>query len=76
VDAPGGLLGAAIDVTEPEPLTAEHPIWSHPRIMITPHLSGETEDELVASTTILLANVERVRAGKPHFNNVSFTKGY
>lgn len=76
MDAPGGLLGAAIDVTEPEPLTAEHPIWSHPRIMITPHLSGETEDELVASTTILLANVERLRAGKPQFNNVSFTKGY
>lgn len=76
LDAPNGLLGAAIDVTDPEPLPTDHFLWDHPRLIITPHLSGEAENELSQSTTILLANVKCLREGKPHLNDVSFAKGY
>lgn len=76
LDAPNGLLGAAIDVTDPEPLPANHYLWDHPRLIITPHLSGEAENHLAQGTTILLANVERLREGKTHMNNVDWEKGY
>ncbi len=38
--AEGQLRGAALDVTEPEPLPAEHPLWDEPRCFITPHQAG------------------------------------
>ena len=37
----GHLFGAALDVTEPEPLPDNHPLWSKDRVIITPHISGE-----------------------------------
>ena len=36
----GKIAGAALDVTDPEPLPAEHPIWKAPGAIITPHISG------------------------------------
>ena len=38
----GGLAGAALDVFNDEPLPAEHPFWSLPNLVITPHISGYT----------------------------------
>lgn len=48
----GHLAGAAVDVTDPEPLPAEHPLWNADNILITPHISGgyhlqETHDRIV-----------------------------
>lgn len=40
LDKTDGLWGAALDVTQPEPLPNNHPLWSHPKTIITPHLSG------------------------------------
>jgi len=38
-----GRVSAALDVTEPEPLPADHPLWRAPNILITPHIAGATE---------------------------------
>lgn len=58
--AQGGIAGAALDVTEPEPLPDGHPLWSEPRCLITPH-SADTPE----MTSPLLA--ERVRANVAAF---------
>lgn len=76
LDAPNGLWGAAIDVSNPEPLPAESPLWHHKRLMITPHLSGETENEYTTSTDILLRNVDNIRSGRPIFNSIDHLAGY
>ncbi|WVW79624.1 hypothetical protein I302_101593 [Kwoniella bestiolae CBS 10118] len=76
LDVPGALLGAAIDVTDPEPLPDNHFLWSHPKLLITPHLSGDTENELGIAADIFLANAERIAAGKDVYNKVHFARGY
>ena len=50
------LWGAALDVTNPEPLPADHPLWSNPKCMITPHTSGVAFKHLDA-TEDLLCNI-------------------
>jgi phosphoglycerate dehydrogenase-like enzyme len=37
-----GRVRAALDVTDPEPLPAEHPLWDAPGVMLTPHLAGDS----------------------------------
>ena len=64
----GRLGGAAIDVTDPEPLGPEDPLWDVPNLLITPHVSGfagpDGEERLAAT---LAANVRRFAAGEaPH----------
>lgn len=76
LDAPNGLWGAAIDVSDPEPLPAESPLWNHKRLMITPHLSGETENEYTTSTDILLRNLQNITSGTPIFNSIDHVAGY
>ena len=76
--ASGHLAGAAVDVTEPEPLPANHPMWKVPGIYITPHISGgfhlaATLDNLVH---IAAANLAAFKAGKTLRNEVDFTTGY
>lgn len=67
--ADGHLRGAALDVTEPEPLPAGHPLWQEPRCVITPHASGGafgksegTEDRICSVTC---ENLRRFVAGEP-----------
>ncbi|NVK32955.1 MAG: glyoxylate/hydroxypyruvate reductase A [Rhodobacteraceae bacterium] len=44
----GHLASAVLDVTEPEPLPTDHPFWSHPRIMLTPHIASVTQPSTAA----------------------------
>ncbi|MCC9178394.1 NAD(P)-dependent oxidoreductase [Arthrobacter sp. zg-Y750] len=53
--AEGKLAGAALDVTDPQPLPDGHPLWSEPRALITPH-TGETQDMI---RPLFTARVER-----------------
>lgn len=72
----GGLFGAAIDVTDPEPLPDGHALWTHPRCIITPHISGNAENELGLGADIAIANAERLRKGERPYNLVDLARGY
>jgi phosphoglycerate dehydrogenase-like enzyme len=76
LDAKDGLFGAAIDVTDPEPLPAGHPLFTHPKCIVTPHLSGDTEGEFEITTDIAIANAERIRKGEEPYNLIDPRKGY
>lgn len=63
------IAGAAIDVTEPEPLPPDSPLWGMDNVLLTPHTAGETrryEDNVIA---ILLDNLERLWAGETNLVN-------
>ncbi|WVQ84835.1 hypothetical protein IAT38_006992 [Cryptococcus sp. DSM 104549] len=76
LNTPNQLFGAALDVTDPEPLPASHPLWSHPKCVITPHLSGNTENEMDIAADILVANAKRLAEGKGVVNKVHWERGY
>jgi phosphoglycerate dehydrogenase-like enzyme len=72
----GGIAGAALDVTEPEPLPDGHPLWSAPNCIITPH-SADTWDmvrPLLAAR--IRENVAHYRAGEPLEGVVDPGAGY
>ncbi|WRT69848.1 uncharacterized protein IL334_006839 [Kwoniella shivajii] len=70
------IFGAALDVTDPEPLTSDHPLWSHPKVVVTPHISGNSENEMDIAADILLTNAKRVLDKKGVINEVHFGRGY
>lgn len=76
LDKPEGLFGAALDVTDPEPLPDNHPLWSHSKVIITPHQSGNTENEMDIATEICLENIRRIERGGNLVNQVDFIRGY
>jgi len=57
----GALAGAAMDVTDPEPLPAAHPLWQHPNVLLTPHVasSGTTDAERTRLREFLVEQVRR-----------------
>lgn len=74
----GRLAGASVDVTTPEPLPAEHPMWKTPNLIITPHVSGGAH--LVETTNrilkIAVQNIKAVIDGSPLKNEIDFSTGY
>ncbi|MDH2406154.1 glyoxylate/hydroxypyruvate reductase A [Bradyrhizobium sp. SSUT18] len=71
----GGRLAAAmLDVTDPEPLPESHALWSHPKVMITPHIASVTQPHTAAQSVI--ENIRRHRAGKHPIGLVDRTLGY
>lgn len=72
----GHLHGAALDVTDPEPLPDGHKLWSVENIIITPHMAGLTERYLERSVDIACLNGKRLRAGKDLMNVVDLQKAY
>lgn len=74
----GQLMGAGLDVTDPEPLPKGHRLWNVPNALITPHISGgghlaETTERIFS---IFLENLRRYFEGKPLNNTVDFSTGY
>jgi phosphoglycerate dehydrogenase-like enzyme len=65
-----GRLRAALDVTEPEPLPPEHPLWSAPGVLITPHVGGEVPQTRARATAVAVDQITRVLAGEPLANVV------
>ena len=72
----GTLGGALLDVTDPEPLPEDHPLWDMENVHITPHYSGShpTYDERAGA--IFLDNLRRYLAGEPLRNLVDKQEGY
>jgi glyoxylate/hydroxypyruvate reductase A len=70
----GRLSRAILDVTDPEPLPAEHPFWTHPRVFLTPHVASMTQPETAAP--ILLENLRRHQRDEPLLNVVDRSRGY
>ena len=70
----GRLSAAILDVTDPEPLPASHPLWSHPRVAITPHIASESQPE--TSGRAVLENVRRHQRGEALVGVVDRARGY
>jgi phosphoglycerate dehydrogenase-like enzyme len=66
----GDIAGAALDVFEAEPLPADHPLWTLPNVLITPHTAGYGPYLDTRRFTILLDNAQRFLAGLPLRNVV------
>jgi phosphoglycerate dehydrogenase-like enzyme len=60
----GRLGGAYLDVTEPEPLPPEHPLWTAPRCLITPHIAGGFSVEKEQQVRHFLENLRRFEKGE------------
>lgn len=70
----GHLSAAFLDVTDPEPLPAGHPLWSHPRVLITPHVASMTRPE--TAVDFVLETIDRHRKGLPLDGLVNRRRGY
>lgn len=70
----GRLSAAMLDVTDPEPLPPGDPLWTDPRILITPHVAGTTDPERGAEA--IAANIARHIAGQPMEGVVPRDRGY
>ncbi len=70
------LAGAGVDVTDPEPLPPDHPLWEFPNVIITPHLAGRSDLEWGRRMDLYKDNLRRFLDGKPLRNVVDKEKGY
>lgn len=60
-----GRLRAALDVVDPEPLPADHPLWTADGVLITPHVGGETGSMTALADRLIRAQIERLATGEP-----------
>ena len=65
-----GRIEAALDVTDPEPLPAGHPLWSAPNVLITPHIGGASSCGVPRLHEMLRSQIRRLVAGEPMHNVV------
>jgi phosphoglycerate dehydrogenase-like enzyme len=72
----GELGGACLDVTDPEPLPEGHRLWSHPRVLITPHVGNTPEMGVPLLAAHIRRNVGRFVAGEPLEGVVDVDAGY
>jgi glyoxylate/hydroxypyruvate reductase len=70
----GQLSRAILDVCEPEPLPPEHPFWTHPKVVLTPHIASMTQPETAVEAVI--GNIRAHRAGLPMHGLVDRARGY
>ncbi|MBB2913890.1 phosphoglycerate dehydrogenase-like enzyme [Streptosporangium becharense] len=66
-----GRILAALDVTDPEPLPREHPLWTAPGVFITPHVAGSTPASVRRTLKLLRSQLLRYLAGEPLKNVIT-----
>ncbi len=69
-EAASGRLRAALDVTDPEPLPADHPLWGCPGVIITPHVAGGAAAFYPLAAAIVADQLRRFSTGEPLANVV------
>jgi D-3-phosphoglycerate dehydrogenase len=74
--AAGSIAGAAFDVTDPEPLPDDHPLWREPRALITPHVANPRATERQDLARQVKENVARFAKGEPLLSPVDLEAGY
>jgi len=72
----GDIAGAGLDVTDPEPLPGGHPLWSIPRVLITPHMAGRSDRGRDRLFLLVQENLRRYVAGEPMLSVVDIERGY
>jgi len=72
----GRIGGAGLDVTDPEPLPADHALWRAPNVIITPHVAAGLEGNEVARWLLARENLRRYVEGGKLLSEVDLTKGY
>jgi glyoxylate/hydroxypyruvate reductase A len=70
----GQISAAVLDVTDPEPLPPGHPLWSDPRVLLTPHVASMAQPE--TAVDVVLENLRRHRAGEPLLGLIDRSRGY
>ena len=70
------LAGAALDVTDPEPLPASHPLWQAQNVIITPHVANDSDLGFDAQTEVTRENLRRFSAGEKMLSVVDVARGY
>jgi phosphoglycerate dehydrogenase-like enzyme len=66
-----GRIRAALDVTDPEPLPGDHPLWGLPNVLITPHMAGDSPATAPRAFELAGDQVRRFAAGEPLVNEVA-----
>lgn len=69
--AASGRISAALDVMDPEPLPVDHPLWSTPGVLMTPHISGLSSAMWPRAHRLVRAQLERFAAGEPVANQLT-----
>ncbi|MGW5559960.1 2-hydroxyacid dehydrogenase [Micromonospora sp. NPDC003944] len=65
-----GRISAALDVTDPEPLPADSPLWAMPNVLLTPHVGGSVRGLLPRAYRLVGDQVRRFASGQPLINTV------
>jgi len=72
----GHLGGAALDVTDPEPLPPDHPLWVAKNVVITPHISASSDEQMDRFWLVVRENLRRYVNGERMLNVVNIERGY
>jgi phosphoglycerate dehydrogenase-like enzyme len=72
----GRLAGAGLDVTDPEPLPPDHPLWRLPNVIITPHVAASSDKVFARMLLLLQENLRRYVAGDRMLSVVDTARGY
>lgn len=70
------IAGAGLDVTEPEPLPRDHPLWKLPNVIITPHVANDSDLGFGAQLEVVAENLRRYAAGERMLSVVDVARGY
>jgi phosphoglycerate dehydrogenase-like enzyme len=72
----GAIAGAGLDVTDPEPLPEGNPLWTMPRVIISPHAGGQSDKSRERLYLLVQENLRRYVAGEPMLSVVDIERGY
>ena len=72
----GLIWGAGLDVTDPEPLPPGHRLWTHPRVIVTPHTAGGSPRRAGRAIATFVENLRRLRTGEALLGVIDKQKGY